>query len=303
VEGEPSFGFGFTPHQIPGRQCVRIYAAATTLVCIDPLGRTWFGGTSGFERPPEYQGLVAASDGSDLFVLLGNGGSRGLPRSTSGTGRIGLSPSSLVSRDLVLGPMSQAWKDTNNFYDPGDILARPLHEVDPVVAIDTSTMIGADGSLWRWGPNTFYEVGDPADNTVHPYPFLVPGMTVFTQPWLLQDSDDDGLSNVIELDLGTDPYDADTNDDGIGDGAAVAAGRDPISVDLDGDGLSNADEVRFGTDMLNADSDGDGVIDGLDVFPLDPSRSAPATADPGDTTPPDIILTRPAAAVLVSSVP
>lgn len=89
------------------------------------------------------------------------------------------------------------------------------------------------------------------------------------------DSDGDGITNGDELDLGTDPNDADTDDDTIPDGmdncpltvnTDQADGDsdgigDECDDDRDGDGVSNDDEVAQGLDPDNADSDGDGTGD------------------------------------------
>ncbi|MGK3997754.1 hypothetical protein [Sorangium sp. So ce1024] len=65
------------------------------------------------------------------------------------------------------------------------------------------------------------------------------------------DSDGDGLSDALEVYLGTDPNDADTDDDGVPDG------REPNPADdTDGDGLINA---------LDVDSDNDGLFDGTEM--------------------------------------
>jgi len=66
-----------------------------------------------------------------------------------------------------------------------------------------------------------------------------------------QDSDDDGLSDGIEIAIGTDPNDADTDNDGVIDGD-----EPNYSDDHDGDGTINA---------LDADSDGDGIFDGTEL--------------------------------------
>jgi hypothetical protein len=63
--------------------------------------------------------------------------------------------------------------------------------------------------------------------------------------------------------------------------------------------LANTVEPTRGTDPIKADTDGDGVVDGSDVFPLDPSRSALPPSDPGDTSPPVITLERPSPVVVL----
>ena len=74
------------------------------------------------------------------------------------------------------------------------------------------------------------------------------------------DSDNDGVSNTQETQLGTDPLDANsTPTDTDGDGIA-----DAFDTDDDNDGVSDADEATNGTDPLNADSDGDGKNDGVE---------------------------------------
>jgi hypothetical protein len=118
-----------------------------------------------------------------------------------------------------------------------------------------------------------------------------------------RDPDFDGLTTAEEAALGTDPLLADTNGDGIPDGTAVATGLSPTNPDMDGDGLPNALERQNGTDPFRADTDGDGVTDGSDAFPLDPTRSALPSGDPGDVTPPVITMTAPRDARLVSSNP
>ncbi|RBP45357.1 hypothetical protein DES53_103355 [Roseimicrobium gellanilyticum] len=69
------------------------------------------------------------------------------------------------------------------------------------------------------------------------------------------DADEDGLSNIEEYELATNPVIADTDEDGMSDG----------QEDNDGDGLTNGEEFQHGTDPYLADSDGDGVSDSQEV--------------------------------------
>ena len=100
-----------------------------------------------------------------------------------------------------------------------------------------------------------------------------------------KDSDNDGLTDVEEKKIGTDPFDSDTDNDGLDDGEEVNTepytdpldddtdddgltdveeseiGTDPNSADSDNDGLTDVDEIENGTDPLDSDSDGDGLSD------------------------------------------
>ena len=107
------------------------------------------------------------------------------------------------------------------------------------------------------------------------------------------DDDNDGLSDLEETELGTNPFDPDSDGDGVidgdddlpldpgesvdTDGDGVGNQADP---DDDGDGLSDDDEAALGTDPLDADSDGDGVEDGTDGAPLDPLNSGTVASSP-----------------------
>ena len=85
------------------------------------------------------------------------------------------------------------------------------------------------------------------------------------------DSDGDGLTNLEEYELNTDPQNVDSDSDGIPDSWEIQYNLDPTdssdaSLDPDGDGLSNLREYELGTDPHNSDSDGDGFSDGLEVL-------------------------------------
>ncbi|HUT40310.1 MAG TPA: S8 family serine peptidase [Gammaproteobacteria bacterium] len=82
----------------------------------------------------------------------------------------------------------------------------------------------------------------------------------------LIDSDADGLSNVMEIQLGTDALNPDTDGDTLSDGDEVNVhGTDPLDTDTDGDLVDDGAEVLAGTDPNNAASfpgDGDVTEDG-----------------------------------------
>ena len=66
------------------------------------------------------------------------------------------------------------------------------------------------------------------------------------------DTDGDGLSDALELALGTDPTNPDTDDDNLTDGQDVAFGTDPLNPDTDGDGRLDGQEALIdGTDPLD----------------------------------------------------
>ena len=79
------------------------------------------------------------------------------------------------------------------------------------------------------------------------------------------DTDGDGLTDVRERELGTDPTRTDTDGDGLGDGYEVAGGTNPLVADTDGDGLSDGLEAAYCTNPLVADTDGDGLLDGREA--------------------------------------
>ena len=103
---------------------------------------------------------------------------------------------------------------------------------------------------------------------------------------LVEDTDDDndGYSDVSELNCDSDPLDATSTPTNDLDGDGLCDAEDP---DVDGDGLSNETELADGslTSYMNADTDGDGVCDGPsapalpagicvagpDAFPDDPA--------------------------------
>lgn len=90
------------------------------------------------------------------------------------------------------------------------------------------------------------------------------------------DTDGDGLTDVREKTLGTDPNNADTDEDGLTDGDEVNEyDTDPLAADTDEDGLSDGEEVNsYNTDPKAEDSDGDGLTDGQEVneYRTDPNN-------------------------------
>jgi hypothetical protein len=60
--------------------------------------------------------------------------------------------------------------------------------------------------------------------------------------WRAKDADKDGVKNLAEYKLGTDPRKADTDKDGLKDGDEVASANDPLDPDTDGDGIKDGAE-------------------------------------------------------------
>ncbi len=73
------------------------------------------------------------------------------------------------------------------------------------------------------------------------------------------DSDQDGVPDNIEADLGLDPFNPDTDGDGIRDGLE----------DLDSDSIPTQIELFLGFNPAEPDSDGDGITDDLEDRDLD----------------------------------
>lgn len=86
----------------------------------------------------------------------------------------------------------------------------------------------------------------------------------------LLDNDGDGLSDLTEQELGTDPLNPDTDFDGITDGVEVNTLRsNPLSQDSDNGGLNDGIEFSYGFYLNDPsddfqDSDGGGVADWIE---------------------------------------
>ncbi len=118
------------------------------------------------------------------------------------------------------------------------------------------------------------------------------------------DSDADGLVDVVEEDLGTDPLRPDSDFDGYPDGVEHALDwiLDPLredpcqdDTDSDGDGLLACVEELLRTDPLNPDTDADGLPDAMELWagtePLFPDADLPAGVLEADLSQQDDLIT------------
>lgn len=143
--------------------------------------------------------MVAGPDGEDLTP-----GSANTEYTLSNPTLVSVSPDGLVS---ALAPGGVEVAVSNFDLDTNVVLAGTI-----------SLLVGVAGDADADGLGDEYENAnglDPFDPTDAP-----------------QDTDGDGLTNLQESDLGTDPQNPDTDGDSILDRAEVALGLDPLSVDL-----------------------------------------------------------------------
>lgn len=82
-----------------------------------------------------------------------------------------------------------------------------------------------------------------------------------------EDFDEDGLTNLEEYTVSTNPWNDDSDGDELKDGEEINTyGTDPLKKDTDDDGLEDNDEISFGTDPTNPDTDGNGILDGDEKY-------------------------------------
>jgi len=107
----------------------------------------------------------------------------------------------------------------------------------------------------------------------------------------LPDTDVDGLNDGDEVTLKTNPLAADTDQDAVGDGDEITRKTNPLNPDSDGDTLTDGDEITRQSDPLNPDTDNDGLADNLEVQaganPRDPDSDDDGIIDGQDLNPLD----------------
>ncbi len=155
-----------------------------------------------------------------------------------------------VPLDAAATPLDVLANDTSAPDDPETLTILAVTQAAHGTVAITGTGLAFDPEQGFTGLTTFtYTIGDGSGLTD----------TATVTVGIGDDTDGDHLPDDYELEIGTDPDDADSDDDGVADGSEPRHADDP-----DGDGL---------IDALDPDSDNDGLYDGTEL--------GLATAGPG----------------------
>ncbi len=157
--------------------------------------------------------------------------------------------------------------------------------VGNTVTLDGGASIDGDGDAlsYSWtllsGPS-LPALSGAGTSTVS---FVADAVGVYVLQLIVNDGETDSLPDTAAVTTSVDPA-TDTDGDGLTDIEETTLGTDPENPDTDGDGLSDGDEVNeFGTSPTNPDTDGDGFSDGAEASngsdPTD-SDSVPPPVEP-----------------------
>ena len=150
-------------------------------------------------------------------------------------------------------------------------IEKPIISVEPTVTVELPTVSPTESVL-----PTESEIPVISES---PIPSEHPSETKEPEEEMdMTDTDGDGLIDVLEEFIGTDPLMKDTDGDFLTDyEEAYLVGTNPILIDSNGngimdanddmelDGLANKDELDIGTSATNRDTDYDGLNDGEEV--------------------------------------
>lgn len=178
---------------------------------------------------------------------------------------------------LIYAPLGTVTINSPNVTINGIIIA------DQVVINGSSVNINGNDNIARF-------IGETSEN----YDFS--GLEYLPEEWL-GDTDADGLFDIYEKVIDSDPFNPDTDGDGLPDGYEVLTlNTDPLEIDtdengvLDGDedfdtdNLVNIDEYLYETLPFTPDTDEDGFVDGDEVHiygttPTNPDTDADKLLD------------------------
>lgn len=153
------------------------------------------------------------------------------------------------------------------------------------------------------GPVTFYAAGNAANGIMFNLGDFIYTTSTTVDGGAALDSDGDGLTDVQEIALGTDPNNVDSDGDGVTDDIEVGDPNLPTDTDFDGiinaldvddDGdnvLTTTEDINLDGDPTNDDTDADGIVDYLDddddndtflTKDEDPSQNGDPTDDDTD---------------------
>lgn len=139
---------------------------------------------------------------------------------------------------------------------------------------DDSLLDGQEVNTWSTNPSDEDTDADGMDDYWESLYYDSGDGTLPTSDDADVDIDHDGLTNLEEYNLNTNPIVADSDEDGMNDGWEVQYGLNPLKKDgggdLDSDRLSNLKEFQIGTDPTTNDTDGDGMDDYWEDLMEDP---------------------------------
>ncbi len=183
--------------------------------------------------------------------------------------------------NFTITEITSSWAGTMTALEPYSYMLKGSYT--NVIAPHTSVTLGFSG-VKNGTPDiissTLTEV--VVDEETVLYGSIIDGSTLFND---LDDTDNDGLPDIVERKIGTNENNEDSDNDRMFDGYEVFTLKsDPLNqhsfapntsdddYDSDEDGLSNYQEFQLGTDPLNTDSDYDDLSDGdeNDSYHTDP---------------------------------
>lgn len=148
----------------------------------------------------------------------------------------------------------------------------PSEEIDPEIDTDGDGLTDADEIILSTDKDKVDTDGDGLSDYYEVYMTYTNPLVIDTDSNTISDADEDldgdKLSNIEEIEVNGNPWEADTDFDELGDYEEKELGTSLEEMDTDGDGMTDSYEVKYKTNPLVKDTDGNGILDGDEKYSI-----------------------------------